>query len=473
MENGLLVKILLLAGIVIVGGIFVLVLEKANISSVPDFKCSDCNVIFVSFDALQASHVHNLGYFRDVTPTIDKMASQGFNFVQAISVSSWTVPSSMTWFTGVYPSQHKVVNKYSTYSKDEKVISNLKKLSPNMVTLAEVLKKNGYATGGFTGDSGVSGVFGFNAGFDVYFDNTPPFSGMELSSPKALNWITENKDKKFFLFLHGYDSHGQYVPPDGFDYRFADPGYNWKYNGSREQQAALRELGLQQGYLNLSSDDVKFWRAVYDEKIQRADAKFAKFLEEFEKLGLMNKTIFVLTSDHGTEVYEHGKFDHGFSLYDELVHVPLVIVLPGSNEGKIVGSQVRNLDIMPTILDLLNINVDRSVKNQMEGVSLVPLMRGDNLNLDAFVETDYRQYTYKRAIRTNDGWKFIYSMENGRKELYNIKDDPQELNNLADKEPEISAELQQRLFDHIKQMGQDPTKKWEVGCNPVYPTQCQ
>ena len=246
-----------------------------------EFSYKDYNVIFVSFDALQANHVHNLGYYRNITPTIDKMASKGFNFKQAISVSSWTVPSSMSWFTGVYPSQHKVVNKFSKYTEEEKVISNLKKLSPDIITLAEILKQNGYSTAGFTGDAGVNGVFGYNQGFDVYFDNTTQFSGMEVSSPKAIEWIKNNKDKKIFLFLHGYDSHGQYEPEDGFDYKFVDADYDGIYNGSRQQQAKLREEGLEKGYLNLTEDDVKFWRAIYDEKINRADEKFAKFLEEY------------------------------------------------------------------------------------------------------------------------------------------------------------------------------------------------
>ena len=437
------------------------------------FKCKDCNIIFVSFDALQAKHVHNLGYFRNITPTIDDMASRGFNFKQTISASSWTVPSSMTWFTGVYPSQHKVLNKFSKYIEEEKILSNLKKLSPDIITLAEILKANSYANGGFTGDAGVSGFFGYNQGFDIYVDSSEPFAGLEVSSPKAVDWLKENKDKKFFLFLHGYDFHGQYEPSEGFDYRFVDADYDWDYNGSREQQAILREKGLEQGYINMSEDDVEFWRAIYDEKIERADAKFAKFLEEVEKLGLMNKTIFVLTADHGTEFYEHKRFDHGFSLYDELIHVPLVIVLPNSIENRNIDNQVRSLDIMPTILDLLDIDVSRAVKNQMEGVSLVPLMKGDTLNLDAFVETDYRHYTYKRSIRTHDGWKLIYSLENGEKELYNIKEDSQELNNLIDENPEIVNELQQRLFKHLEKLGQDVNKKWGIGCYPVYMTQCQ
>jgi len=437
------------------------------------FKYKDYNIVFVSFDALQAAHVHNLGYPLEITPAIDAMARRGYNFKEGISVSSWTVPSSMSWFTGVYPSQHKVVNKFSTYTNDTKVLSNLKKLSPEIITLAEILKQNGYATAGFTGDAGVNGVSGFNQGFDVYFDNTTMFSGLEVSAPKALDWLKENKDNKFFLFLHGYDFHGQYVPPEGFDYRYVNFKYTGPYNGSKEQQAALREERLQKGYLNLSDDDVRFWRAIYDEKIDRADKKFAAFLEEFRKLGLMDKTIFVLTSDHGTEFYEHKGIDHGFTLYDELIHVPMIIVLPNQEKGVAIDEQVRSIDLMPTILDLLNIPMNETIKNQMQGVSLVPLMKGEKLSLDVYPETDYRLYTFKRAIRTSDGWKFILTLENKNKEMYDLTNDPGETKNLIDVNQTKAYELEQKLLKHLMLLNQSIYTQWEIGCNPVYPTQCQ
>lgn len=438
-----------------------------------ELSCSDCNIVFVSFDALQAAHTHSFGYPKDITPTIDSMADSGYKFTNAISTASWTVPASMTWFTGMYPSQHKVTNKFSKYTKDEKILSNLKKLSPNVVTLAEVLKQNGYTTAGFTGDAGVNGIFGFNQGFDTYFDNTTPFSGMEVSSPKALEWLKQNKDKKFFLFLHGYDFHGQYEPAEGFDYRYVDFDYKGFYNGSRMQQGALREEGLEKGAISLTDEDVRFWRAIYDEKINRADTKFAQFLTEYEKLGLMDKTIFILTSDHGTEFYEHKKFDHGATLYDELIHIPLIIKLPNQYEGKVISNQVSSIDIMPTILGLAGIRLDDKIKSQMMGANLTMLMEGKGVKKDVYFETDYRHYTYKRGIRTTDGWKYIYTMEDGKEELYNLNTDPTELENLATKEPRVVYELKQKLFKWMQETGQDVSGKWELGCLPVYDVQCK
>ncbi len=453
------------------------ILGKAGAVDVTDLpmKYKDYNVVFVSFDALQAAHVGALGYPGNVTPTIDAMAKQGFNFTNNISVASWTVPASMTWFTGVYPSEHRLTNKFSVFNPpNNNVISNLKKLSPELVTLAEVLKQNGYATGGFTGNAGVSGGFGYSQGFDEYFFEKGKFGSMGVSIPKGLEWLHKNKDKKFFMFLHGYDMHGQNIPVEGFDYRFVDKGYDKRYTGSAAEQEALREEGLEKGTVALRDEDVKFWRAIYDEKIQRTDARFKKFLEEYEKMGLMDKTIFVLTSDHGTEFHEHKRFDHGFSLYDELIHVPLIIKLPKQKTGKVIKDQISSIDVMPTVLDLLDVKMPDNAKKQLRGASLVVGLKGKDVAKDVFFETDYRQYTYKRGIQTKDGWKLIYTLENKSRELYNLKSDPHETKNLVEQEPRRAYELEQRVFAHFKAIGHDlNSRQWIPGLNPVYDSQAK
>ncbi len=415
------------------------------------YDFSNYNVILVCFDALQASHTSCLGYFRNTTPTIDEFAASGFLFKQAIAQGSWTVPSVMSLFTSMYPSEHRVVNKYSTYTENEKVFSDLSKLSPEVETLAEVLKNNGYVTGGFTGDAGVSARFGFSKGFDIYIDDQK-FAGFDHSIPPAINWLRQNKDKKFFMFLHGYDSHGQYDPPNGFTRRFVDFDYKGLLKGGKEEQGRFREEGLEKGSIQLTDDDARFWRALYDEKINDADQRFRSFVEEMRRLGILDRTIIIITADHGTEFYEHKRFDHGFSLYGELIHVPLVIYLPGIKGNKVIKEQVRSIDLMPTILGLLRIGIKDKIINQMRGKSLVPLLKGEHMELAAFSETDYRLYTHKRAIETADGWKFIYTLENNKKELYNLNRDPQEKNNLVDVEQRKSYELEQKLFTWLKSM---------------------
>jgi len=438
-------------------------------ASLLPMKYKDHNVILVSFDALQAAHVGCLGNPRKVTPTLDAFASQSFNFTHAYSVASWTVPASMTWFTGVYPSEHRMTNKFALYQPPVKKLANLKELSPELVTLADIMKQNGYATAGFTGNAGVSGGFGYEQGFDVYFHEQNKFGRLEHSVPEALKWLKANRTKKFFVFLHGYDVHGQSCPDEGLDYRFVEKGYDKKYTGSELEQETLREEGLDKGQLTMRDEDVRFWRAIYDEKINRADAQFKHFLAEFNRLGLAGKTLFILTSDHGTEFYEHRRFDHGFTLYDEQIHVPLIIKLPGQRAGKVVADRVSSIDVMPTILDLLDVKVSDDVRKQLRGTSLVPAFIGEPAARDVFSETDYRQYTYKRSIIAPDGWKLIYTLETKSRELYDLNADPGETKNVAKAEPKLADELERRLFTHFASIGHDLTaNRWEVGFNPVY-----
>lgn len=437
-------------------------------------RFKDHNVIFVSFDALQAAHVGCLGYPRDVTPTIDKLASQAYIFTRAYSVASWTVPASMTWFTGVYPSEHRMTNKYTEYTAMARKPARLKDVAPNLTTIAEIFKQNGYITGGFTGNAGVSGEFGYAQGFDVYYHDKGTFGGFSRSVPRALDWLKANKDRKFFLFLHGYDVHGQYEPSERYDYRFVDRDYDQRFTGAPLEQEILREEGLEKGQLSLREEDVRFWRAIYDEKLQRADARFAQFLAEVEKLGLGEKTLFVLTSDHGTELYEHRRFDHGFTLYSELIHVPLIVKLPRQTKALTIHQNLSSIDLMPTLIDLLELNVSEKVRTQMRGESLVSIMQGSAVPRLVFAETDYREYTFKRAILSPDNWKFILTLENNQHELYDLKSDPGERNNLASVEPGRVDELKQALYHHFESIGCDLTaRRWIPGLNPVYDSQAR
>jgi arylsulfatase A-like enzyme len=429
------------------------------------------NLIFVSFDALQASHVHHLGCERPTTPTIDTFARKGITFEKFYSVSAWTVPSSMTWFTGVYPSEHRMTNKFAIYSPTMQKIAKLKELAPEMVTLADLFKLNGYATGGFTGNAGVSGGFGYDQGFDRYYFEPGKFGSFHQSVPLALQWVKENRDRRFFLFLHGYDIHGQSTPPSGFDYRFVPPGYDGRYAGSGQEQEFLREEGLARGQLTLRDEDVQFWRAVYDEKIQRADAQFSRFIHEIAKLGLLQKTIFVLTSDHGTEFYEHRRFDHGFTLYNEQIQVPFVLYLPGGTASRI-RDRHSSIDLMPTLIDLLQLETPDPARRQLHGESLLPVLRGEKRAKNLFSETNYREYTFKRSIISPDGWKLIYTLESKTRELFDLNTDPREQVNLAEKQPDRAKQLQEALFSHFKKIGHDLTlHAWEPGMNPVYPSQ--
>jgi len=435
-------------------------------------QCKDCNVLIVAFDAEQARHLPCFGYPKQTAPNQCSIAKEGFLFTNAIVQGSWTIPSFMSYFTSMYPSEHGLINKFIKYSEEEKIISNFKNISPEIKTLAEVFKENGYTTVGFTGDAGVGAQFGYNKGFDIYIDSPQPFGGFENSAPPALEWLKQNKDEKFFMFLHSYGVHGQNDIEEGFTGMFLDFDYKGPLKGGKEEQARLREEGLAKGRLDLTEEDYKFWRAIYDEKIYYEDQKFGKFWQEFKTLGLDKNTILVILADHGTEFGEHQRFDHGMTLYDELLNVPLIIKFPSSIEG-IIKDQVRAIDLMPTLIELTGLKIDEKTKNQMKGKSLIPLMtRQEKIGRNAFSETDYRNYTHKKSLRTTDGWKFIYTFENDEKELYNLQEDPKETKNLILEEPQKAYELEQELFKYIEATGQDTNKLKETDCLPVYGEIC-
>lgn len=436
------------------------------------FQCKDCNVIIIGYDAEQFKHLSYAGYPKLTSPIQDALAKDGVVFTNTISQASWTVPSFMSLFTSLYPSQHKLINKYAVFSKDQQIISDFTKISPDKKTLANIFKENGYVTGGFTGDAGVGAQFGYSKGFDVYIDSPTPFGGAETSIPPALKWLKANKDKKFFMFLHSYGIHGQYDPPQGFTKKFLDFDYEGPLQGGKAEQGKLREEGLAKGKLDLTENDWKFWRALYDEKIFDNDKKIGEFLAEIKKLGLDKNTIIISLSDHGTEFGEHNRMDHGFSLYNELIHVPLVIKFP-NNIHKIIAQQVRIIDVMPTIIEAIGLKIDQKTNSQMEGKSLTPLMfEKETMGRNAFSETDYRNYTHKRSLQTADGWKFIYTFEDNLKELYNLKNDPGENNNLIEKEQKIAYEMEQKLFEYIKKTDQNIADLKNTGCLPVYGTIC-
>jgi len=441
-----------------------------------DYSCNDCNVIIIAFDAMQTAHTSAYGYPIKTTPNLDDFASNSMLFENAISPASWTIPTYISWFTSLYPSEHKVVNKFSVYNPPTTVIANLRNLTPSAITLAEVMKENGYATVGFTGDGGARGAQGDSIGFDVYVDTPTGFNGFDYSMPLALNWIKNNTNKKFFMFVHGYDSHGQYVLKN-FTKMFVF-NYTGKFNGTVQEQANLREEGLANGFVNITDDDVRFWRAWYDEKIYDADARFGHFIDGLKELSLLDKTIIIIASDHGTEFYEHKRFDHGHTLYQELIHIPLIIWDPKVPGGKVITSQVSTMDIMPTVLELASIQPNETVKNQMKGVSLLPAIKEQDAGRDVYSETDYRLFTHKRSIITKDGWKFILTLaeapdKRNIKELYNLNTDPKESNNLIDLEPRVAYELEQKLLKHMKDMGTSIEGPWMIGCSAVYADQCK
>lgn len=405
------------------------------------------NLIIIAFEPLGANHIGAYGYPKNTTPNFDAFAKESYLFEQAVSPSSWTLPAFMSWFTSLYPERHQVTNKYSRFDGKEGVLATLSKQAPGAVTLTQVLREQGYRTAAFTGGASLAKEFGFGLGFEEYQDQ-PRFGGFDRTMPAALEWLDKHRQEKFFLFVEGYDVHGQFPLKRENLGKFLDPPYQGKLKGTEEEYWALRDRNLEEGGVTIPPEDLRFWKAIYDTKIFEADQRFGAFIGKLRELGLLDNSIVIVSSGSGNEYLEHGRIDHGFSLYEELTHVPLLIRVPGK-QGR-VPDLVRTLDLMPTALELLGVTPKEGVKKQMQGVSLTPLLNGKHLSLDGISETDYLLRAFRRSLRTNDGWKFIISLDTEERELYNLRIDPGEQHNLARENPRKAYELEQKLFGVIQ-----------------------
>lgn len=425
MALGKSVRTYILAGLFIIAVCVVAVLalrpKGASIS------CKDCNVVLIAIDPLRADALSSYGNTRFTTPALDALAHKGFLFSDAVAVAPWTLPSAMSLLTGVYPSVHHIINK-ELISHDQKqalIPAKLSEAAPSIETAASFFKALGYVTGGFAGGAALSASYGFDAGFDEY-KSGDSFDGLPQVLPPALEFIKKHSKEKMFVFIHGFDTHGQYMPVGGYDRRYVSSSYSGSLTGSTEEQKTLREEGVIGGRIFLKVDDIAFLRSIYDEKVARLDTAIASVVSEIESLSLSERTIVVFTSNHGDEFYEHGRIDHGMTLFDEVLHIPLIMVIPGQEGNRTISTQVRNIDIFPTLLSLVGDTPNQTIATQFNGVSLVPVLEGKNLALDAYAETDYRYATFQKSIRTFDRWKLISDEENQSKQLYNLAKDPKE-----------------------------------------------
>ncbi len=409
------------------------------------------SLIIIGWDTLRADHISALGYKRKTTPNLDALAARSALFTKAISPSSWTLPSFMSVFTSLYPSEHGLTNKFKLPPAGSTELDPAV-LSTGAVTLAELLKANGYRTAAFTGGAGVGGAFGFSRGFDVYEDSRN-FAGFETTFPEALDWLKKSKDAPYFLFIHGYSTHPFHDLKPGGPYSFISAGEKAKVPGIRQRHEKMRMQLLEGKKLKYTKEDVQLWTDVYDEKILRTDRLLGDFLKKLGALGRPEPVI-ILLADHGEELFDHGGVDHGMTLYDEMIHVPLLISVPGAKARR-VDSQVRTLDIFPTVIDLLGLKADDGLKKQLRGVSLAPQLSGSEPDLNAFSETDYLFHFSKRSIREAGGLKLTADVLSRKNEFYDTAADPSEKKDLSEKDPARSYILEMELFD------------WEDGLAPA------
>ena len=363
------------------------------------------NLLLVSIDTLRADRLGSYGYAPARTPRLDALAASGLRFEQATTVMPLTLPAHASLFTGTFPGFHGVRDNGGFY------------LGEDHTTLAEVLAGRGYRTGGFVGAFVLDSRWGIAQGFEHYFDDFDLGAhvgaamdaiqrrGDEVVS-KALTWLQQDSERPFFAWIHLYDPHTPYdSAPIEFRRRFP-----------RNVQGA------------------------YDSEIAWTDSLVGRLLDALEASGRLDQTLVAVVGDHGESLGEHGEQTHAFFVYDAVVQVPLIVNGPGIPR-RVVPDQVRIVDLMPTLLDLLGVETPR----QVQGASLMPLTRGEQLPLAALSESWYPRYHYgwSELVALRDGrYKFILAP---RPELYDLVEDPGETEDLTGRLAGRAASMREAL----------------------------
>ncbi len=315
-------------------------------------------VLLLSIDTLRADHLGAYGYARPTSPFFDRLASRGTLFERVYSQYPGTLQSHMTIFTGLYPDEHDVLPPALV-------------LSPRIPTLPEHFSRAGFRTSGHTEGGWMAGGFGFQRGFDDWSDEAyAADTDVRRTFDKGLAFLRAlPADQRFFVFLHTYSVHDPYRPPPEWVARFW-PG--------PPPPGALAPDGPEFGRRNreklpTSSAELDYLRALYDASIAYVDSELERLWGELERSGLADQLTLVITSDHGEEFGEHGRLAHT-QVYDECLHVPLLVVHPAQRSGTRASSLVELVDLAPTLLEL-----EKVPATGMSGRSFLPLLRDPTL----------------------------------------------------------------------------------------------
>jgi arylsulfatase A-like enzyme len=395
------------------------------------------DILLVSIDTLRHDHLECYGYTRPTSPTIDRLASEGARFDNAVSTTSWTLPAHAAMFTGLYDSTHGVVD-------------NDLRLSEAHVTLAEVLRENGYQTAGFFGGPFLHPTFGLAQGFDVYqscmtklADDLPEETVREQSrAPRAaahaditgprtlqeiVRWLAQVRKDPFFLFVHLWDVHYDYIPPPEYTAIF-DPDYEGTLTG-------IDIMHNDDVRADMPARDLRHLIALYDAEIRFTDEILARILAALDERGRLSKTLIVITSDHGEEFFEHGDKGHSRTLFDEVIRVPLIIRLPGRiAPGRVIEDQARLIDLMPTLLSFAGARAP----SILQGRDLAPLMRGEPMPPVSALSELHVDGLSLRALRTH-AFKLLDPGHGSPVWGFDIRRDPRELRPLPAHVPEVRA----------------------------------
>lgn len=369
------------------------------------------NVLLYVVDALRADRLGVYGHQRDVSPRLDRFAERATVFESASAQSSWTRASMASVFTGLWPLAHDTNGREDV-------------LAAEAVTLAEVLADHGYDTIAVALNPNVFADFGFDQGFHEFAELWSRPADHALAEVRS-RLASRGDERPFFLWVHTIDPHTPYAAPGEFRSRYDEsahggldlerpPGHRHTRRMSEDERARYRDHLL----------------ARYDAEIYFADRVFGELIELLERDGLLDRTLLIFVSDHGEEFLDHGKWLHGKDLHRSSLDIPLVIRMPGQEEGRRVSAPVQHIDLMPTVLDFAGI----APPPGLTGRSLLPLVTASRQETPPPIVFSYLHLDGPPYASAIDGrWKLVNRYAEGRISggLFDLSEDPGERVNLV------------------------------------------
>lgn len=412
------------------------------------------NIVFVVIDALRADRLGVYGGPTENSPAIDAIAREGATVERAIAQAPWTQPSVASLLSSVYPSVHGVDDFHwameATFG-DEPKVAVLDEIFP---TLPEVLRANGYRTAGFVANPFLDAAFGFARGFDHFDASFAAIAAPGIDVNTAARAWLDRRDRAApaFLYLHYMDVHGPYDAPAEILEPLLDAVERAEPT-ERLSRSAERRLGYLHTFPAVMprpdrhtklSRYREYWIARYDAGVREMDGHLAALRAALEAAGVWRDALVIVTSDHGEALFEHGFWDHGHSLYDAELHVPLIVRWPGViPAGRRVQATVQLIDVMPTILDQLRIPAPEG----LQGRSIArDLTDGAASEPALAIAEALKGQPEARAIYAG-GWKLIEEAD-ARSTMYDLVVDPRERRDVGGAHGEEAARLRRILAAH-------------------------
>jgi arylsulfatase A-like enzyme len=395
------------------------------------------NVVLITIDTLRARNLGAYGYSRDTSPHIDALSREGALFLEAFSSSSWTIPSLASLLTSLHPHQHQL----RMYLKSSRW--GIGGFREDLPVLTEVLRRAGYETALFFDSAYPLAQIGLARGFNLVEEQA------SIKTSEIQRWIEKRRQRKFFLWLHYLKPHVPYSPSPRFDRLFIEE--------SLEEHSSLAvywdEEECRARYGDPALEVARIRLGFYDESIRDSDLLVGEILAALAGAGLAERTLVVLGSDHGEEFFEHGGCDHGMTLYDEVLHIPLVFRHPlAIPKGLRINGQVRLIDVAPTILNLLELEPP----DGFVGESLVGHLRGKERDLP--VLAGFLTSGEPTVSLRHDGLKYVHSPWSHREELYDLRVDPMETENVIKSRHHKLREFREAMQAWLAGSGQAPAQ---------------